>query len=115
MREDKEALQALAENGHSPMKREQVNFQDDIDNDKDVDDDDEDVDDDDEGIDDDDEDVEDDDEDVDDLSGDVKLLLLGSEACKQDPGGEVPRVFRSHTKGPQAGQHLHHHQLLILS
>ena len=35
LREDKEALQALAENGHSPMKREQVNFQDDVDDDKD--------------------------------------------------------------------------------
>ena len=39
---------------------------------------------------DDDEDVDNDDEDVDHLSSDVKLLLPGSEACKQDQGGEVP-------------------------
>ena len=34
----------------------------------------------------------------------MKILLPGSETGKQDPGGEVPRVFRSHTKGTQTGQ-----------
>ena len=91
LREDKEALQALAENGHSPMKREQVSlagFCMKID-----------------------------------CHGEksfsnkspaaslffmiccqlIKILLPGSETGKQDPGGEVPRVFRSHTKGTQTG------------
>ena len=35
---------------------------------------------------------------------DVKPLLPGSEACKQDPGGEVPWVFCSHTTRPQTGE-----------